>query len=283
MQENVWQAQQESIRVWGAILLTIGTIVVASSVLLYRLGAHARQLEQALIQSETKRLADVSKLVLGIAHELRNPLNAVRLNLFTTEKLFAGNSKLPVQDAVDMIHESVREVERVDELIGQLLGYAQIDSASLGTCSIDDQVRSILTFLRQAHEQNAIVIDYIPPGKAVVVRMDGKALRQVLLNVIKNACEATGLGGTIAIRVEESNSFAMLRVDDSGPGIQADQYEKIFEPFYSTRAGGVGLGLAVVRSMIKRAGGSIVCSGSRTLGGMSFQIQLPIASLNDTH
>ncbi len=274
----VWQAQQKSIRVWGLVFGTIGMIVLFSSILLFRLGLHTRRLELALDQAETRRLADVSRLIVGMAHEMRNPLNAVRLNLFTSEKLLAGQAEMPHDEAITMVQESVREVERIDELIGQLLGYARADIRKQGECQVDAEITSVLQFLKQMHERHGIQIRYEPSHDDLWIRLDAKHFRQVLLNVLSNAREAIGEQGTIAIQVTHESDSAVIRVEDSGPGVASDQYDRIFEPFYSTRDDGVGMGLAVVNSLVESAGGLVSCQRSWHLGGMNFVISVPVFS-----
>lgn len=271
----VWNAQQESIRGWGMVIVTIGAIVTASSVVLYRLGLHTKRLENALEQSETRRLADLSRLIVGLAHELRNPLNAIRLNLFNSEKVFRGQTEMPKTDAVSMVRESVREVERMDDLIGQLLGYARADIRKHGECNVENEMTSLLQFLKHMHESRSINVIYSGAARDLWIRMDSKHLRQVMLNLFSNAQEALPNGGIIAIRVESGANDAVVRFQDNGPGVALDQYDKIFEPFYSTRDHGVGMGLAVVDSLIDASHGSICCRRSTEYGGMEFIITLP--------
>lgn len=278
LEDLVWQAQQKSIRGWGLVFGTIGMIVLFSSILLFRLGLHTRRLELALDQAETRRLADVSRLIVGMAHEMRNPLNAVRLNLFTSEKLLAGQAQMPQEEAITMVQESVREVERIDELIGQLLGYARADIRKQGECQVDVEISSVLQFLKQVHERHGVQVRYEPKHEGLWIRLDAKHFRQVLLNVLSNAREAIGEQGTIAIHVTKESDDVIVRVEDSGPGVASDQYDRIFEPFYSTRDDGVGMGLAVVNSLVESAGGSVSCQRSWHLGGMNFVITVPVFS-----
>jgi two-component system sensor histidine kinase HydH len=276
LEDLVWQAQQRSIRGWGLVFGTIGMIVLFSSILLFRLGLHTRRLELALDQAETRRLADVSRLIVGMAHEMRNPLNAVRLNLFTSEKLLAGQAEMPHEEAITMVQESVREVERIDELIGQLLGYARADIRRQGECQVDAEISSVLQFLKQVHERHGIQLRYERIHGDLWIRLDAKHFRQVLLNVLSNAREAIGEQGTIEVNVTNESGCAVIRVEDSGPGVASDQYDRIFEPFYSTRDDGVGMGLAVVNSLVESAGGSVACQRSWHLGGMNFVISVPV-------
>lgn len=271
----VWNVQLDSIRGWGMVIVTIAVIVMSSSMVLYRLGLHTKRLENALEQAETRRLAHLSRLIVGLAHELRNPLSAIRLNLFSSAKVFCGQTEMPTAEAVTMVKESVREVERMDDLIGQLLGYARADVRKHGECNVEYEVNSLLQFLKEMYNKHSIKVIYSGADKDLWIRMESKHLRQVMLNLSSNALDALPQGGIIAIQVGSSSNQAVIRFEDSGPGIALDQYDKIFEPFYSTRDHGVGMGLAVVDSLIDASHGSISCKRSAEYGGMQFIITLP--------
>jgi two-component system, NtrC family, sensor histidine kinase HydH len=275
LEARVDKAQRNAIRGWLVIIASIAVIVLVSSISLYRLGAHTIELEQALRMAESRRLADLSRLIVGMAHELRNPLNAVRLNLFTSEKLIRGDSKMRQEDAVAMLRESVSEVERVEDLIGQLLGYARVDTQEQSWIAIDREITATLQFMSQVHEHHHVEIRYENSCPNLEIRIDRKYFRQCILNLLHNARQAMADGGLIRIQISSAEGTATILIEDSGPGIAVDQYDRIFEPFYTTRQDGVGLGLAVVKSLVENAGGNIVCRRSWTLGGMAFAIQLP--------
>jgi two-component system, NtrC family, sensor histidine kinase HydH len=275
----VTEAQRDTLKGWTFVIAAVGAIVFGSSLLLYRLGIHTRRLEQALEEAETKRLAGLSRLIVGMAHELRDPLNAVRLNLFTTEKVVLGAAELPKDEVVGMIHESVQEVERVEDLMDQLLGYARVHGPSQGACNAVTEIKAILLFLKRIHEKYGIEVTFLSGCEELVVGLEGKLLRQVLLNLLNNAREAIGHDGKIEISIQESDADVSILIDDSGAGMPTDLYERIFEPFYTTRADGVGLGLAVVNSIVDGVSGTVRCRRSWTLGGMTFEVTLPRSSL----
>ena len=275
LEEQVTVAQRSTIRRWVGILAAICVIVLISSISLFRLGTHAARLEKALESAETKRLADLSRLIVGMAHELRNPLNAVRLNLFTSEKLIRGDSSMPQEDAVAMLHESVKEVERVDELIGQLLGCARVESSEHPWIRVHHEVQSTLHFMQQVCSHHSIQVDYRCEEPRIEARIAAKYFRQILLNLLQNALQAMPNGGRLKIQSEYANEKYTITIHDTGHGISAKDLEHIFEPFYSTRQEGTGLGLAVVKNLVESARGTVQCSRSPILGGMMFAICLP--------
>lgn len=259
--------------VWLAVLAAMSLIVSTTATYLFRLGTLTRDLEQALKTSETRRLADLSKFVVSIAHELRNPLNSVRLNLFTSEKLIRGDSPIDQKEAIEMIHESVSEIERVNDLISQMLGLVKADDNQNVWLNLDEELHALLQFLKPTHEHHQIEIIYKSSDCPVLARISKKYFRQVLINLLQNATQAMRNGGQIRLELEAGNNVAILKVDDSGPGIQQNLYEKIFEPFFSTRIEGAGLGLAVVKNLLDSAGAKIAIGPSQTLGGVSFTLE----------
>lgn len=275
LDEQVAVAQRSPIQRWFGILSAICVIVLISSLSLFRLGTHAARLEKALESAEAKRLADLSRLIVGMAHELRNPLNAVRLNLFTSEKLIRGDSSMPQEDAVAMLHESVKEVERVNELIGQLLGCARVEPSEHPWILVHQEIKATLHFLKQVYSHHGIQVDYVCKEPNVEARIAAKYFRQILLNLLQNALQAMPHGGRLRIIAEYSSQNYILEIHDTGDGIAAKDLEHIFEPFYSTRQDGTGLGLAVVKNLVESTSGTVECRRSPTLGGMMFSITLP--------
>jgi signal transduction histidine kinase len=109
--------------------------------------------------------------------------------------------------------------------------------------------------------------------------MDGTRLRQVLLNLLNNAIEALGDGGLIEVGVRSVRGHVEITVADDGPGIAPQDRERVFVPFFSTKASGTGLGLALARKFVEEAGGTIVCEEGPLRGGCRFRVTLPVSSL----
>ncbi|MFM8213042.1 MAG: sensor histidine kinase, partial [Pirellula sp.] len=264
---QVASAERSRWFVWFSVLLAMTMIVATTAVFVFRLGSHSRDLEVALKNSETRRLADLSKLVVSMAHELRNPLNSIRLNLFSSEKLIRGESPMDQREALVMIHESVGEIERVNELIGQLLGFVKTDESQETWLNFDSEIQSVLQFLKTTHTHHGIQIDYRFADEIAIGKVSKKYLRQILINLLQNAQQAMISGGQIRISLRCDSQTVIVSIEDSGPGVPSHLLEKIFEPFYSTRPDGAGLGLAVVRNLIEASGGSVSCQRSEELGG----------------
>ncbi|MFZ4467892.1 MAG: sensor histidine kinase [Pirellula sp.] len=283
LKDRISAATRNRWLVWLSILFAMSVIVSTTALFLFRLGTHTQELEQALKTSETRRLADLSKLVVSMAHELRNPLNSIRLNLFTSEKLIRGDSPIDQEEALVMIHESVCEIERVNELIGQLLGFVKADETEETWLNFDTEIQSILHFMKSTHDLHHIRIDYRYEEQNAIGKVSKKYFRQILINLLQNARQAMPEGGLIHLHLHTSSQSVILAIEDSGPGVASNLFEKIFEPFYSTHQDGAGLGLAVVKNLIEATGGSISCQRSSRFGGMRFtlrfQSKLPAVSI----
>lgn len=273
MENQITSAERSRWFVWFSVLLAMTLIVATTAVFVFRLGSHSRDLEVALKHSETRRLADLSKLVVSMAHELRNPLNSIRLNLFSSEKLIRGESPMDQQEALVMIHESVGEIERVNELIGQLLGFVKTDESQETWINFDSEIQSVLQFLKTTHVHHGIQVDYRFADEIAIGRVAKKYLRQILINLLQNAQQAMIGGGQIRISLRSDSQTVTISVEDSGPGVPSHLFEKIFEPFYSTQPDGAGLGLAVVRNLIEASGGSVSCQRSEDLGGLKLTLR----------
>ncbi len=279
LQSKVDQARNRVLGGWSITLLTITAIVVGACVSLYRLGLHAVHLERQLGVAEIRRAEELHRLIVGLAHEVRNPLNAIRLNLFASKKILRDGQAFDLEDAANILDESVEEIERMDDLIGQLLGYARVVGKSPSLVDVNEQVDSVLKFFRQTLEQAEVHAEFKPSKQACTVSMDPQSLRQVLINLFQNACQAIGKSGKLAIIVSSENDRVHIEVHDSGPGLDESVITRIFEPFFSTREDGVGMGLAVVKGLVESSKGNISCCKSELLGGVLFRVELPLVEV----
>jgi signal transduction histidine kinase len=225
---------------------------------------HAAEQIETLMKTSDTLLASQKSLLANASHELRSPLTRIRMGL---ELL--GNT--PGAAAKD---EITRNIGELDQLIDEILLASRLDAqeANLGTVEPVDLVG--LCAEECARSNAALDVDM----SAVVVPGVAKLLRRVVRNLLENARRyATG---EVTVVLRQSGNDAVLQVNDNGPGVPADLAERIFEPFYrlpgaSEREGGVGLGLALVKSIAQRHGGSVRCS-NRSGGGACFEVRLPL-------
>ncbi|MCE5335973.1 MAG: MCP four helix bundle domain-containing protein [Desulfobacteraceae bacterium] len=243
--------------------------------LIERVDSTRSQLEQSrehLLQSE--RLAQVGKLAAGVAHSIRNPLTSVKMRLFTMERT------LSLADAekedFDVIAEEVRHI---DTIVQNFLEFSRPPKLKIQKVSPSDVVDMAIQLLHHRIESYGVSVDLIRQRKLPDIDGDPEQLKEVFVNLIVNACEATGDGGKILITEEEGVAEPMgrvgvIRVSDNGPGVPEAIREKVFEPFFTTKEEGTGLGLAIAARIIKDHRGWINIKG-RSGKGSTFIITLP--------
>jgi two-component system sensor histidine kinase HydH len=279
------ETQGRTKRVWGWLLTIMAAIVVAAGVSLFHITRRLTVFSEAVKVARVRRFAEIGQLMAGIVHEIRNPLNAMRLNLHVLarhqqrvrdhrEDGLNGD----LGDPEEVIRETNREIERVEGLMRILLGYARPDQPQNEHLDVRQELRSILGFLKPSLERAEVVLRAEIPDEPVMVHMDRDRLRQIVLNLVNNAKDATGHGGHIEVRVVQHDGVVEIVVADDGPGVPPGEREHIFEPFYSTKEFGTGLGLALVKRYVEDVGGSITCE-LRPPHGAMFRIHLsPIVS-----
>lgn len=203
----------------------------------------------------TEKLAAVGTLSAGLAHEIRNPLNAASLQLRLLNRRLSG------MDAGTSLLEPVgrvqAELERLSRLVGEFLQFARPTGIVRSAVDLSSLSREVLALESPAAEERGAALVGALPDSPVVVEGDAEKLRQVVLNLIRNAVEAVGEGGHVTIGVRPRSDGAEVWVEDDGPGIAEADLPRVFEPFYSTKPGGTGIGMAIVHSLVSLHGGEI--------------------------
>ncbi len=233
------------------------------------------ELEQSrehLLQSE--KLAQIGKLAAGVAHSIRNPLTSVKMRLFTLERTLSLSTAQ--KEDFEVISEEIRHI---DTIVGNFLEFSRPPKLKIQKASPSEVVDMAVQLLRHRIDSYGVTLELIRDRKLPEVDCDPEQLKEVLVNLIVNACEAMGDGGRILITEEEGTTdptgrVVVIRVSDSGPGIPEAIREKIFEPFYTTKQEGTGLGLSIANRIIREHKGclSVKC---RPRKGAVFTITLP--------
>jgi len=229
------------------------------------------------------RLAALGEMAAGLAHEVRNPLGGIALYASKLERDLADRPD--TCNAATRITQGVRELDR---LVSEILDFAQEDRLERQPVALG----SVLTMVEDgaAHWQDktgaALLID--PAARDIDLTCDPQRLRQVLLNLVINGLQAAGAGGRVHIEARRRSSASsekrrgsdktQIDVWDTGPGIPQAARDRVFNPFFTTKASGTGLGLAIAHRIIEAHGGSVRVTNDRETGGARFILRLPDAA-----
>ncbi len=217
------------------------------------------------------RLAALGELSAGIAHEIRNPLGSIKgsIEILETE-IPTTHSK---HEFVEIIKE---ETARLNRLVGEFLDFARPPQPKVADASLNELIEGALSLVAKGAEQSQIRISRELDAEMPQLTLDPDQIRQVLLNILLNAIQAMADGGRLSIRsrFEREHRQAVIEVEDTGPGVPADELEYIFDPFYSTKSNGTGLGLSISHQLVENHGGRIFARANPDRG-LTVQIELP--------
>ncbi len=233
-----------------------------------------KESREHLVQAE--KLALVGQLAAGVAHSVRNPLTSVKMRLFSLER---GLDLSPAQrEDFEVISEEIRHL---DTIVRNFLEFSRPPKPKLQHISPSDIVDMTLVLLKHRLETYGVDVRVIRDQPLPAIDADAEQLKEVLVNLILNACDAMGENGDIEIAEESGfmeplGRVVILRLTDSGPGIPPDVAEKVFQPFFSTKEEGTGLGLAIAKRILEEHGGYIHLRPYERGQGASFVIVLPV-------
>ncbi len=223
--------------------------------------------QQKLIISE--RRAAVGEIASGISHELNNPIGVICG--FT--ELLLKRKEITESDR-EFINDISNEAQRCKRLLGQMLDFARTPAPHYIETDLKSLVNETVR-LFNTDRFRGVKISCKTPDNAPHILADAVQIRQVIFNLILNSCEAMNYSGETEINLSYSETRAEIRISDTGPGIKDDIISRIFTPFFTTKAGGVGLGLAICSDLIEKHNGSITVRNNDTQGA-EFFISLPI-------
>lgn len=221
---------------------------------------------------EQERLAAVGQFAAMIVHEIRNPMTTIRMGLNYFKKTALAEA------AQERLSLSLDEVARLENLLNEILLYAKPQVVQQVELDLNTLIESTLPLLREMPEALDRAIQFTPLPSTAPIRGDKDKLKQVLINLIKNACEAIDPGEVVTCQVEQdSNSHCLcLQVHNGGAPIPPDILSKITQPFCSTKPGGTGLGLAIVQRIVEAHAGTLLIQSNQS-SGTTMQVMLPIA------
>jgi signal transduction histidine kinase len=260
------------LRVMIAALCGLGVLVLGLLYVMFLIRKN-RRLEQSRLAAE--RRSYVGLLASGLAHEIRNPLNAMNMNLQMLEEELRGVPGLPAGDHHELLDSTKSEIKRLERLVNNFLAYARPSEPRFEPMDVNAVIREVARFLQVDFRQSHVALGLDLEPLLPTVELDETQFKQALLNLLVNARQVLQGGGTVTVRSRAGvGGDVEIEVQDDGPGIPAEARERVFEVFYSNRGGGTGLGLPIARQIVEGHGGRIELV-SREGRGTTFRIRLP--------
>jgi signal transduction histidine kinase len=280
-QETLASHQQLLIVCSGMIL---GMMVILA-VLVYR--GMITPLQVGLTESRSiierqEKLASLGILASGVAHEIRNPLTAIKFRLFSLRK--AVPSVVQNEDASVIGNE----INRLEGIVQDFLQFARPSEPRLSKTAANDILQDVYKLLNPQLQKDGIELRLETDGpKTIFIYADAQQVKQVLINLIQNSAESIGRNGTITLRARRdigelesrTRPVAILAVSDTGNGIPPEVEARLFDPFFTTKEGGTGLGLAVSARIVEKHGG-LLRYETEVNRGTTFELVLPAVEEN---
>jgi PAS domain S-box-containing protein len=218
------------------------------------------------------RLASLGRLAAGVAHEVRNPLTGVSLILDDL------HDRLKAEGDREVVAGALREIERLEGLVQSMLDYARVGTVDKRTVSLGEVVKDSLFLVNKTGRSQGVSMELEIEEDCPQVLADPDKLKQALLNFYINALQAMPGGGRLAVWAGQSQGWALIRISDTGHGIPQEDLERIFEPFYTLKPGGSGLGLSIAHTIVTDHGGRVEVK-SAINEGTEVRIFLPVAAV----
>jgi signal transduction histidine kinase len=224
---------------------------------------------------ESERLNALTMLAAGVAHEIGNPLNSMNIHLQLLErKLKKSVPDLYEAELRDLIDTSADEVKRLDHIIDQFLKAIRPSQPQLEPTDVNELVKESMRFLEPEIKDRGISLTLELRSALPPLQLDSDQIKQAFYNVVKNASQATSPGGSITVRSDLSDEHVSVIFTDTGEGISASEMSDVFQPYFTTKKSGTGLGLLIIRRIIREHGGDIKIS-SEEGKSTSVTISLP--------
>ena len=254
--------------IMGALFVVLIFVVKRGEGIIQKRAMERLRLKERLSQAE--RLSSLGEMAAGISHEIRNPLGIIRSS---AELLKKKVTKIdPSNTMPDII---VEEANRLNNIITDFINFAKPRSPNLVPCRVEEVIEKNITFLAMQIKENGYTIKQNYQNSLPEIQADADMLYQSFLNILINAMQAMPDGGAIDINIIANDRNLTINFEDEGQGISDGVIEKIWDPFFTTKEMGTGLGLGVVKNLIESHGGNIQIF-NRSLGGACVMVELPV-------
>jgi signal transduction histidine kinase len=256
---------------WGVIMGVLATLALAIVAAMY---AYRRFVTLDRRTRQAERLAELGALTGRLAHEIKNPLSTVLLNLqLLREDLDPGSpASVRMSSRLDTV---TREAGRLKEILDDYLRYAGRMEVRKESHDLNVLLEDLADFFMPQAQAARVQLRVKPNHGPLVAAVDPRLLKQALLNLMLNAVQAMPEGGELILGLSHNGRTAVIDVIDTGPGISAEDQERVFQAHYTTRRGGTGIGLPTARRIVEEHGGRIILQ-SEPGKGSDFAIHLPL-------
>jgi signal transduction histidine kinase len=223
---------------------------------------------------ESERLNALTLLAAGVAHEIGNPLNSLHIHLQLMERKVREldhNSKAELQDSIDVARS---EIARLDSIVTQFLRAIRPSRPQLHPESINVIVEEAVRFFAPEIRDRDVVVEQELRSDLPLLQVDRDQMKQAFYNVIKNSLEAMKRRGILRIQTDMDDKHVLISFIDSGGGMSSEDLSRVFEPYFTTKPSGTGLGLLIVRRIVREHGGELSIESSQGKG-LILTIRLP--------
>ncbi len=245
------------------------------SVIILRDNTLSRKRQMKEIESE--RIEAVKSLAAGVAHEIGNPLNSLNIHLQVVERKVKKRVEPKLaEELLESLEIARNEIKRLDFIVEKFLNAVRPARPIPVTTDLNDLAKEAVTFIGPEVADRRISLSLDLKEELPLLHVDHDQLKQVFYNLIRNSCQAMGSNGELTIRTSCNDDNVILTFADNGPGVPPDQVSRVFEPYYTTKKTGSGLGLLIVHRIIRDHGGEVEFK-SREGIGTEVRIFLPRA------